>query len=661
MVERSYNPYLRSVDQTRHELSEARSAGNGWVIFGWLSLLSILGAGGYALWAMFGVEGLLALPLPNIILGVAGAFLLSVLILSTAYLARQSVRTSQANAVVLRASQMLLAPAEKSGKQIASLGQAMRVEAERLDELFETTYASMADIAERLTAERSTFETHVGQNRQSLETMMGRLADERQALAELSSAIDAQSAAMSDALPKHARLMADAARFTQQEVAKADEALDERLKALDEAGKRLGERLIMLDDMARDAEGRTAALSTSISQIEAQLSQSAKTVDSAIRASELATSAASETGDALNAAVASALDGTREASDYIRKQAKEAAAEAMRAMADLRVAGEQAEAATQAAGAAARAQAEETEVRIEQMSELMYRAATRATSAAEAGLDRARQRIERASALLNGLNDSASLSDTPFEDPSASFAVPPEPVTGLRPRVDEPNTSEPRGASVEPQETGEPQLSDSDHDTPPTPSRPVIDIPSFRERFTPPEADLSAQVDTSTPETEETASSDEAKDEGNMFETAFDSAAQRSSGLSWKDLLAGLEGDEGDERDQAARYIMNEINEAGADLEAALNAKALKRISGATKRSERHRRRSVRDQAGAAVQKVMFRLQDDAQFFNAAERFVTVEEPDALRALSEVDRTRSAGSPRLAAFLIVDTALSNIG
>lgn len=660
MVERSDNPYLRSVDQTRHELSEARSSGNGWVIFGWLSLLSILGAAGYALWAMFGVEGLLALPLPNIILGLAGAFLLSVLILSTAYLARQSVRTSQANAVVLRASQMLLAPAEKSGKQIASLGQAMRAEAERLDELFETTYASMADIAERLTAERSTFETHVGQNRQSLETMMGRLADERQALAELSSAIDAQSAAMSDALPKHARLMADAARFTQQEVAKADEALDERLKALDEAGKRLGERLIMLDDMARDAEGRTAALSTSISQIEAQLSQSAKTVDSAIRASELATSAASETGDALNAAVASALDGTREASDYIRKQAKEAAAEAMRAMADLRVAGEQAEAATQAAGAAARAQAEETEVRIEQMSELMYRAATRATSAAEAGLDRARQRIERASALLNGLNDSAGLSDAPFEDPSASFAVPPEPVTGLRPRVDEPNTSETSDAPAKPRETDERER-DPDLDTPPTPSRPVIEIPNFRERFTLPEKEVNTEVDTSAAEANETDSSDESKDEGNMFETAFDSAAQRSSGLSWKDLLAGLEGDEGDERDQAARYIMNEINEAGADLEAALDAKALKRISGATKRSERHRRRSVRDQAGAAVQKVMFRLQDDAQFYNAAERFVTVEEPDALRALSEVDRTRSAGSPRLAAFLIVDTALANIG
>ena len=72
----------------------------------------------------------------------------------------------------------------------------------------------------------------------------------------------------------------------------------------------------------------------------------------------------------------------------------------------------QAEATTRAAALAARQHADETEKRINQLSDTLFRTATRATNAAEDGLERARQRIEKASSLIDQMKDESEPSSS---------------------------------------------------------------------------------------------------------------------------------------------------------------------------------------------------------------------------------------------------------
>jgi hypothetical protein len=53
-------------------------------------------------------------------------------------------------------------------------------------------------------------------------------------------------------------------------------------------------------------------------------------------------------------------------------------------------------------------------------------------------------------------------------------------------------------------------------------------------------------------------------------------------------------------------------------------------------------------------------MQDASSFNSAVERFLTIEEPDALRALYESEKSRTPPSERLTAFLLLDTAFNPI-
>jgi hypothetical protein len=50
-------------------------------------------------------------------------------------------------------------------------------------------------------------------------------------------------------------------------------------------------------------------------------------------------------------------------------------------------------------------------------------------------------------------------------------------------------------------------------------------------------------------------------------------------------------------------------------------------------------------------------LETDRDLQQAARKFVTHEEPDALRVLSMADRAREDAAPRLSAYLLLDAAL----
>ena len=668
--------YLKTLRETQGELLSVRSSGNWLVVCGLVGALCLVLGSIITVIAWLGFDQLSQIS-PLWYLG--GTILLTgpaLALILAGFLARQSLRTSRANTLILRASQMLLMPAEAAGQRIDTLASKVREETGRVDELIETAQASLASMKDTLSGERSQIEHFVNHNTNTIEAMMLKLADERQSLAELSVAVEEQTAAISEAIPRQARAMAEAAREAQREVAKADSAVDERLKSLDESGRQLGERLSALDEMSVEAEARAQRLTAALSAIEVRLRDSAKTVEASIKASELAADAATETGDALNAAVASALDGTREASEFIRQQARDAVAEARKAMAELKAAGENAREATLSAGQAARTQAEETEQRISAMSERMFDAATRATAAADAGLERARQRIERASALLSGMYDPDPLAMAPPPAPSHQPAPQPAPVAPPPPAAMEPQqpTPEPPGVTPAPQLPEEPAapysapkpelrprqedavfspLSDQDPDD-------EQDVTGSNDTSNYPVYDMSdptvghANRDMNT-DNEPSDVTDE--EESSLFDLAFDRVSHKEMGLSWKDLLSGL-GAAPEERDEAARHILSEVNDAGVALGTLLSSRETRKIASAARKSDLFRRRAVREYAGAAVQKLTYRMEDDPHFRSAVDRFLASEESDAERTLREAEKSRTEASARLAAYLVLDTAFT---
>ena len=656
-MSRSDEDYNRVLHDVQNDLRSASSAGGHIVFLGFLSGAFIYAGIAASAFMMLGEQAFLSLDPKWFGVGAlvgAGPALACIL---AGYMGRQSLRTNRANRPILRASQVLLLPTEAAGSRVQVLSRSVREEVGRIDELIESSHASLADMKQTLELERSEISRSIEGNSKQIQTMVGKLADERQALAELTSAVDAQAEAMSDTIPRQARLMAEAARAAQQEVAKADDALQARLEALDASAQRLGEALAQLRDMSKQGENNAAHLVSTIASVEQRLKESAKVVDAAVRASELAASAATETGDSLNAAVASALDGTREASDFIRNQSREAVGEAMKAMTELRHAGEQAESALTAVGAAARAQAVETEQRIDQMSESLYQSASRATSAVEAGLDRARLRMERATALLTGAYDLGDDAPLPTEDPRERFTTPP-PVTSGKPST----VSDFRPRQTEEQETEEPTIENqAEDDIEPndfdTVSEPADDEPLDRTgRMVDPEDEYTPE---STHSWRDQITAIDTDDDHQVDPVDAPISLDKDSGLTWKDLLAGLD-TPAEERDEAARYILSEIGQCKIELSDLFTPKMVKKLAGAARRGDRHRRRAVREFAGSQVQTLLYRLQDETAFRNSVDRFLTVEEPDALRLLTETEKSRSTASPRLAAYLLLDSAMSSI-
>ncbi|MDZ4762132.1 MAG: hypothetical protein SGJ21_13790, partial [Alphaproteobacteria bacterium] len=133
--------------------------------------------------------------------------------------------------------------------------------------------------------------------------------------------------------------------------------------------------------------------------------------------------------------------------------------------------------------------------------------------------------------------------------------------------------------------------------------------------------------------------------------------APRPSGLSWRDLLTGIEEVAPPQREQSVSTMIERLDRAGVRLTHVVRASDLRRIATASHQGERQRRRVIRDVAPSEIQRVVRLLDADRELQVAAKTFVAVEEPDALRVLAGADRAREDAAPRLSAYLLLDAAL----
>jgi hypothetical protein len=626
-------------DLARHQASqnfEMAQNGGGWMVAAAFAVAALWTLG--VLLGFFGLGGMaLAEQISPMLLTAGGiaAFIPAFLIIMAGFMGRSTRRAAAANALVLEATSRLMMPAREAGTEGIAFAEQMKQAAAEVDLAMAHALTAMKAMAGEIGDERQRLESVSYATSDNARDLATRLAAERQALEALARELRSQISTMSEAIPRQAQMMISAARQASDEVGRADSALENRLGSMSRAGEDLSRRLESLDGLAREAATRTESLTFSITRIEDKLEHSRRTVDAAVRASEVAAAAAATTGDALKGAVASAIDGARQANAEINSATRGAAEEAARALARLREAGEQAAYALRTASYAARIEGENLERRTG------IAAPEPAPSLAPPPL---RQSLSAPQAsYTNGLgtNGHAPNGNGHANGNGNGHA---------------PSYSNGNGRLSASRASMDDDLFDASADAviaasavTPTPSAPLVlgrDVTSregeplmLRRRHEDQQAP--------PPELPRRRASDQL-------------TAPASNGSALRDIISDISREESgapDDREQLAESLVSRLQSSGIPLGDVFRPRSKKRIAAANTKGNGPRREAIREQAGKEVERVSHRLRGDSKLMDMARQFALLEQADALAALEQTQSTSRNASARLAAFLLVDAAL----
>jgi hypothetical protein len=656
-----------STARVRAQLEAARSAG-AWMPWAGAALALLLW-GGVAAWmiAVVGFAELFAQPPLVLAGGFAALFAPGLALICAGIMAREGARSAEANAVVLTSARLLLEPAEASRSEIMSLGEAVASQTQALNRaLMETRTrldALKGDIDTSVTAALKAAEIV----RADSEVLVSKMGAERHSLTQLAESLRKESDQLAKAIPRHAQLMAEATRAAQDQVRQADTTLDQRLRDLNETAGHLAQRINQLDTMGSESRKRAQNLASVLMRLDEQLVQSTRMVESATKAGELAAAATKSTAETLRDTMSDAIGSALKATETMTTRSTQASEDARTSLLLMKEAALQAEATTKAAAHAARAHADETEKRINQLSDSLFRTATRATNAAEEGLERARQRIEKASGLISRMKDDvgpSSVDDLILEPiPKVSVAQP----------VVTPAPAAARAEPEPPKETDRPfPLFAAARETPavspqPQPAPYPVTQATVTSLFAAqkPTASAMAHDDPML----DASRGDGAHDDELVLQHVAEPAPRREDFFvendikptngrddSWRGLLSSIDQPQPQVREQSAGAMIERLDRAGVRLHV-VKAADLRRIANASSQGERQRRRATHETAPQEIQRVTRMLETDRDLQHAAREFVTREAADALRVLSMAGRAREDAAPRLSAYLLLDTAL----
>ena len=636
-------------ENIKARLEAANRAGKGLVWSGLILGLLWWVASGFGLYALNQTSPLASQPIGVWIAG-AGVIILPGLILVFAgFMARQTRRTHEANAVLLEASQILLSPARSATEEIQSLAEATRHSTGLINQTSAAALASMKETSEEMAKERMRSESVGYAMADNARDLTQRLAEERSALESISRSLSEQVIAMGDALPKQAAAMQDAAQLARQDVEKTDAELAARIETIKKASSTLATRLLDLDAIARDAAGRADALQSTITRIENRLSQSHKTVEMAERASTMAVDAAAQTSDALQNAVSAALDGARDANREIAEKTRIIQESSKQAMEDLHKAG------TLAASTAARVQEQALGI----ASEAPPPAIEKQTAPPQP--DPVAPQISAADIAKFDTSDAPA----PRSRKSPAITEISLPSNTKRPvktrrvyhdEIDQPAETRPQPQDDDLFETQEGQHGETGENNEPP-------------KITPPEQALAAApLELGTIDSPVL-----------LKQRAADKPAPSDpQGHEWRDIIADISETpdpikaratqtnaappttQHQPREETAIELISRLQSSGIPLPTAFRHKDKKKIAAAARKDDQARRLAIRSAAGAEVDRVYNRLRKDDNLCNLAQRFVDAEEREALKALDDTSHSRRHASARLSAYLLVDAALDPI-
>lgn len=632
--------------------------------------LALLLWGGVAAWmiAVVGFAEIFAQPPLVLAGGFAALFAPGLALICAGIMAREGARSAEANAVVLTSARLLLEPAEASRAEVASLGEAVASQTQSLNRALVETRTRLdalkGDIDSSVTAALKAAEIV----RADSEVLVSKMSAERQSLTQLADSLRKESDQLAKAIPRHAQLMAEATRAAQDQVRQADTTLDQRLRDLNETAGHLAQRINQLDTMGSESRKRAQNLASVLMRLDEQLVQSTRMVESATKAGELAAAATKSTAETLRDTMSDAIGSALKATETMTTRSTQASEDARTSLMLMKEAALQAEATTKAAAHAARAHADETEKRINQLSDSLFRTATRATNAAEEGLERARQRIEKASGLISRMKDEVEPSSVddlilePIPKVSAQPVVSPAPVAAKPEPPPEPRTETDRPFPLFAAAREAPMASVQQPIAKPTVTEATV-TPLFAAQK--PTASSMAHDDPMLDETRGDGAHDDElvlqhvatpaqRRDDFFFENDIKPASGRDE--SWRGLLSGIDQQVPHVREQSAGAMIERLDRAGVRLHV-VKAADLRRIANASTHGERQRRRATHETAPQEIQRVTRMLETDRDLQHAAREFVTREAADALRVLSMAGRAREDAAPRLSAYLLLDTAL----
>ncbi len=650
-----------------------------------------------ALITVFDLNVIASQPPITLIGGGMIAVLPGLLILMASFMARESARGAAANTLVLEAATQLLDPSEASLRKADSMAARMTASAEEIERSFDEVVASMKAMAGEIGDERLRLESVSYATADNARDLAGQLAAERTSLEGLIRDLRAQGDTLNEAIPRQAERMVQAARTAATEIARADEALDQRLSAMRVSTDSLATELNRLNALARDSGQQSDAVLQAVADIESRLEQAHALVDEAISASDSAVSAAGKTGEALREAVSSALSDARKASIEIEARTRESSEEAARQIAALHESAEQAGQALKLAGVAARAESDITERRLSQASTALQRAIGSNTPPRPAEDDD--------TPMLAEIPKPAEEEKTPpgRDHPTNSplFAAPPMRPAPAGNGARSPASTPPRAplsngngnghghaagngngnGSVHPiSHAGPPdgpvkKISDDElfdgHDDEPAPkaaSEPFapdfsISMPGRMETertphgmpATPPPFDPLDDLDD---EIELEADAAPAPPNA-VSEPRPPQAAPSREEAGWSSILNDMDREAAGEmsREETAETVIRRLETAGVHLANVFRPKDKKKIAQAARKGEQQRRLAIQSAARNELERVARQVRGNDALADLAKDFVSMEAPDAIAALERTHATNRNASPRLSAFLLLDAAM----
>lgn len=146
-----------------------------------------------------------------------------------------------------------------------------------------------------------------------------------------------------------------------------------------------------------------------------------------------------------------------------------------------------------------------------------------------------------------------------------------------------------------------------------------------------------------------------------------DPAHKPAQATGWSDIISDLDseargGATGDldqmDRQEIAIGLIDRLQTSGIALPTIFRPRDKKKIAAASRKSAKARRNATRDISGPEVDRVYNRIRKDDELNAMAQAFVDLEQAEALQALAETSGTARPASPRLAAFLLTDAALT---
>ncbi len=630
---------IKSKKDLELRLAHARKAGS-WMPWATTALAFTWwgGAAAYSL-GKYGIEALQIMPPAELGGAIAMAAGPGLALIMSGFMARESTRSARANELVLAASQELLSPASALSEEVQTLGAVIAKRSDEIQDTLNETEARVQVIRDDMKESSDSAMKAAEVVRADSEALKFKLAAERDELLSLSNSIRSQAASLAEAIPMHAEKMVRAASMAQSEVQKAGKQLDDRLNTIEVTGKNLSASAANLDHMTAESRKRAQQLVQSLMSINENLLGSSRTVDNALKAGDMAVEASKATANAIRDAMDTALDGARLTSEQVAQQASKTNTEAEDAMKRLIETAARAEGLVKQAMETTNAHVEETEKRMDRMGDHMYQAASKATHAAEAGLDRARMRIERASQLLNdGLDETVSnaqIEDRPIEVQKPRVATP-----SPRPSYDDQASAKPA-----------PDLSPFD----------PLEIEEIDNASQTPEysRNLSKPTASAEPSSPTAAAAHEVQQLSKERQREAQAKRDAQSGMSWKDLLSNI-GTEGnsDVHNETALAFVEQLDRSGIRLKRAIRSSDLRRIAAATARGERQRRRATKQAAPGELTQIQRLLTQDEDLRIAAESYLALEEEEAIKFLNNAERSREDAGPRLAAYLLLDAALT---